>query len=106
MDCQALCIYKNLASAMGAEDLQMKPKKILSAGSYPKPVESNFGPALGIFAKSHKKLDLPPVHHANEREPAALPARGMQRELWSQQAGCRTRIRRQHLFKKKLKIRI
>lgn len=69
---------------MGAEDLQMKPKKIWSAGSHPKLAESSFGAALRIFAERCKKLDRPLVHHVKKREPAALPARGgMERELWS-----------------------
>lgn len=86
---------------MGAEDLQIQPKKIWSAGSCPKPVESSFGLAFRIFVKRRKKLDLPLVlvHHENKREPAALPARGgMERELWAQHGGCRTMIRRQYLF--------
>lgn len=103
MECQALLTYKNLASAVGAEDLQMQPKKICSVGSYPKPVESSFGPALRIFATRRKKLDLPLVLVlcANKREPAALLARGgIEREMCSRHVGCRTMIRRQCLFKK------
>lgn len=90
---------------MGAEDLQMQPKKIWSAGSYPKPVESSFGPALRIFATRRRKLDLPLVlcntQTYPEREPAALPTRGgMERELWSQHISCRAMIRRQYLLEK------